>query len=33
MHGLVTEQESRQQLYTMVTRGRHASSTTQRPSF
>ena len=25
MHGLVTGQESRQQLYTMLTRGRHAN--------
>jgi hypothetical protein len=25
MHGLLTGQESRQQLYTMVTRGRHAN--------
>jgi AAA domain len=25
MHGLLTEQESRQQLYTMLTRGRHAN--------
>jgi conjugative relaxase-like TrwC/TraI family protein len=25
MHGLVTEQESRQQLYTMLTRGRHTN--------
>ena len=25
MHGLLTGQESRQQLYTMLTRGRHAN--------
>jgi ATP-dependent exoDNAse (exonuclease V) alpha subunit len=26
MHGLLTGQESRQQLYTMLTRGRHGNS-------